>query len=797
MAFQIRKAAVLGSGVMGSGIAAHLANAGIPVIMLDIVPPRPGEGDKVDSKAFRNKFAATALQNLKKQKPSPIFSQKALALIEVGNFDDDLKRVGECDWVVEVIKEDLALKNGLFAKLEPLVKKDCIVTSNTSGMSIKGMTEGRGANFKQRFLVTHFFNPVRYMKLLELVPGEQTLPEVMDAMATFGERTLGKGIVYGKDTTNFIANRIGTYAMMRTIAEMDAAGLTIEEVDKIFGPAMGKPKSAIFRTADLVGLDTLIHVTQNCYDTLTGDEGRDAFKPPAWLQEMVKKGMLGDKSGGGFYKKNKGAEGEKEILALDLKTLQYRPQNKVRYESLGAAKDKETPAERIAAVLSGTDKAAKFAEKVTYDALAYASRRLGEIADDYVNVDRAMRWGFAWDVGPFETWDAIGLEKGLARMKELGFKPAQWVEDMVKAGRKSFYGTEGAADTYWEVKSKAPRKVTQAPRIITVEQLRRTKKPLLTNDSASTWDMGDGVLLLEFHSKMNSIDDLITEMMEKAIDEAEKNHRALVIGNDSQNFSVGANIMALLMAVNSGEAETVRQMVRRFQAANQRMRYSAIPVVSAPCGMTLGGGAEAAMGANAAQAAAETYMGLVEVGVGLIPGGGGTLQVLRNVYGPHAGDKDFDALPFLKKCFLTIGTAKVATSAEEAKELCFLQPGDGISMSRDHLLADARARAIGMAESGFRPPRPAVFALPGRSGAATVDMMLYDMQLNHQISEHDRKIGKKLAGVLTGGDVAPSTPVTEQQVLDLELEAFLSLTTEPKTQERIMFMLEKGKPLRN
>jgi 3-hydroxyacyl-CoA dehydrogenase len=797
MAFQIRKAAVLGSGVMGSGIAAHLANAGIPVIMLDIVPPKPGEGDKVESKAFRNKFAATALANLRKQKPSPIFSTRALPLIEIGNFDDDLKRVGECDWVVEVIKEDLALKNSLFAKLEPLVKKDAIVTSNTSGMSIKGMTEGRSQGFKQRFLVTHFFNPVRYMKLLELVPGSETLPEVMEAMARFGEEKLGKGIVYGKDTTNFIANRIGTYAMMRTIAEMEAQGLTIEEVDKIFGPAMGKPKSAIFRTADLVGLDTLMHVTKNCFDTLAGDEGRDAFKPPAWLEEMVKKGMLGDKSGGGFYKKMKGGEGEKEIQVLDLKTLSYRPQNKVRYDSLGAAKDKETPAERIAAVLGGSDKAARFAEKVTWDALAYASRRLGEIADDYVNIDRAMRWGFAWDVGPFETWDAIGLEKGLARMKELGFKPGQWVEDMVKAGKKKFYETEGAADTYWDSKSKAMKKAPQNPRVITVESLRRTSKPLKANDSASVWNMGDGVLLLEFHSKMNSIDDQITELMEFAVDEAEKNHRGLVIGNDASNFSVGANIGALMMAVSSGESEMVRNMVRRYQAVNQRMRYSAIPVVSAPTGMTLGGGAEATMGANASQAAAETYMGLVEVGVGLIPGGGGTLQLMRNVWGPLAGDKDFDALPFLKKCFLTIGTAKVATSAEEAKEMCFLQPGDGISMSRDLVLADAKARVLGMADSGFRPPRPSTFVLSGRSGAATVDMMLYDMQLNHQISEHDRKIGRKLAGVLTGGDVSPQSLVSEQQILDLELEAFLSLVTEPKTQERIFYMLEKGKPLRN
>ncbi|MCA3012462.1 MAG: enoyl-CoA hydratase/isomerase family protein [Myxococcaceae bacterium] len=794
---KIRKAAVLGAGVMGSGIAAHLANAGIPVLLLDIVPPKADPTDTPDSKAFRNKFALTAVANLVKQKPAPLMTQKALSLIEVGNFEDDLARVKECDWIVEVIKEDLKLKNELFKKLEHLVHDCAVVSSNTSGMSIKGMTEGTSAEFKKRFLVTHFFNPVRYMKLLELVAGEHTDPAIVRAMHTFGERTLGKGIVYGKDTTNFIANRVGTYGMMRTLQLMKEHGLSIEEIDKVFGPALGRPSSAVFRTADLVGLDTFFHVTKNCFDSLPNDEARETFKPPAFLEKMIERRMLGDKTQGGFYKKQKGGEGEKEILVLDLETLEYRVQKKVRFDSLGAAKDIEDLPERIRAVLGGSDKAAKFAEQVTLDTLAYASRRLGEIADDYVNVDRGMRWGFAWDMGPFEVWDVYGVEKGVKRMKELGITPAPWVQAMLDSGRTSFYGRDGLNDTYWDVGAKASKPVDRIARQVSVELLRRGNKKVDGNDSATLWDMGDGVLQLELHTKMNSIDTGIIEAMNKAVEHAEKGFRGIVVGNDGANFSAGANIAMLLWAIKDGQWDDIRKLVGGFQAANQRLRYSSVPVVTAPFQLTLGGGAELAMAGNFVQAAAETYIGLVEVGVGLIPGGGGNLQLLRNLYGMHQGAKDMDALPFLKKAFLAIGTAKVATSAEEAKEAGFFSPQDGISMSRDHQLADAKAVCIGLAEGGFRPPRPATFFLPGRSGAATIDMMLYDMQLNHQISEHDRLIGKKLASVLTGGDTSASVATTEARLLELELEAFLSLCGEEKTQARIEHMLLKGKPLRN
>lgn len=799
MTTRIRKVAVLGAGVMGSGIAAHLANSGVRALLLDIVPPKAGPGEDTSSKAFRNKFVLGALANMRKQRPSPIVSEQVFSYIEVGNFEDDMARIAECDWVIEVVKEDMAVKQALFAKVEQYARKDAIISSNTSGLSITGMLQGRGPEFRKHFLVTHFFNPVRYMKLLELVAGKETDPSVLLAIHLFGEDVLGKGIVYGKDTTNFIANRIGVYGMMKTIASMREAELTVEEVDKIFGPAMGRPKSAVFRTADIVGLDTFIHVAKNCYDTLTQDEMRDTFAIPDFLQKMVEKGMLGDKSGSGFYKKSKGGggDGEKEILALDLQTLDYRPQKKVRFESLGAAKDVEDVKERVATVMKGQDKAAKFAEKVTLDVLAYSSRRIPEIADDIVNIDRGVRWGFGWDLGPFEVWDAYGVKAGVARMKELGIQPAAWVEEMLATGRESFYGVQDGRDTYWDIRAKSVKQVQESPRTLRVEYLKRGNKKIAGNGSATLWDMGEGATLLEFHSKMNSIDDDIIAMMNTALDETEKNHLGLVIGNDGSNFSAGANIMALLMAAKSDEFEAIRKMAQSFQAANQRMRYSPVPVVVAPFNLTLGGGAEVTMGGNAIQASAELYMGLVEVGVGLIPGGGGNMQLLRNVYGPYAADKDFDPLPFLKKVFLSIGTAKVATSAEEAREAGFLKASDGITSNRDFLLMDAKVRVLGMAGSGFQPPRPTRFRLPGPSGAATIDMMLYDMQLNNQISEHDRKIGQKLASVLTGGDTSSTALVTEERLLELELEAFLSLTGDPKTQDRLMFMLEKGKPLRN
>jgi 3-hydroxyacyl-CoA dehydrogenase len=786
---RIRRVAVLGAGVMGSGIAAHLANAGIPTLLLDVVPGKPAPGEDPASPRFRNGLALAGIANLAKARPPQLVVPRAATWIRPGNFEDDLPELAGCDWIVEAVKEDLAIKQAVFARVERWARPDAIVSSNTSGLSIARMLEGRTPEFRKRFLVTHFFNPVRYMKLLELVPGPDTDPAVVERLHRFGEELLGKGIVYGKDTTNFVANRIGVYAMLKTIAEMEKAELSIEEVDAIFGPAMGRPKSAIFRTADIVGLDTFAHVAKNCFDTLVDDEGRDVFRLPPSLAAMIAKGLLGEKAGGGFYRRVKGGEPE----VLDLAALAYRPAHRVAHESLARAKRIDDVRARVGAVMHGEDRAAKFAEGVTLDVLAYASRRIPEIADDVAAVDRGMRWGFGWELGPFELWDAYGVREGVDRMRELGIAPAPWVLEMLAHGRDRFYAVKHGRDTEWS--GGAERVVPENPRALRVEHLRRTGRRVAGNPSASVWDLGDGVALLEFHTKMNAIDDATVAALDLALDEAERNFRALVIGNDGANFSAGANLVALSKAIADGNWEWVRNLSVRFQRANQRLRYSPIPVVAAPFGLTLGGGAEVTLGANAVQAHAELYAGLVEAGVGVIPAGGGTMGLLRAIYGPHASDPTFDPFPFVKKAFLAIGMARVSSSAEDARELGF--PVHGVSMNRDFLLSDAKALALGLANAGFVPPRPTVFRLPGRSGAATIDMLLYDMVQNGHATEHDRLIGRKLAAVLTGGDVSPAVPVTEDRLLELEVEAFLSLCGEPKSLARMKHLLETGKPLRN
>lgn len=797
MTYSIRKAAVLGAGVMGSGIAAQLANAGIPVLLLDIVPFKAAEGEDTSTKAFRNKFAASAVKKMPKTKPAPHFSANALPLIEVGNFEDDMHRLSEVDWVCEAIIERLDIKQKVFAQVEQHVGDTTIISSNTSGLTIEDMIEGRGEAFRKHFLVTHFFNPVRYMKLLELVSGKVTDPVVMAYMHKFSEETLGKGVVFGKDTTNFVANRIGVYGIMKTFEEMAKSELTVEEVDKICGPAMGRPKTAVFRTADLVGVDTFAHVAQNCYDSLVDDEERDAFHVPDFVKQMVEKGWLGRKSGFGFYKKDKGPDGKRVFLTLDINTMEHTPSEPVRYDSLKAAKKVKDVGERVATVMRGDDKAAKFAATVNFATLAYSSRRIPEIADDLVNIDRGMRWGFNWDLGPFEVWDAFGVAEGLAEIKSRGFEAAPWVQEMVDAGRTSFYAVEDGVDTYWDIPSKSSKPIPTNERTYSIEILKRGDKVIEKNYGATLWDMGDDVALLEFHTKMNAIDADIISMIDKSLDVVGRDYKGLVVGNDASNFSAGANIMLILMAAQQKKWDDIDAMLTGLQSAVQRMRYSRFPVVTAPAGLTLGGGAEVTMGGNAIQAAAELYMGLVEVGVGLIPGATGSIQLLRNLYGPFAANKDYDPFPYITQVFLTVGMAKVATSAEEARDFGFLSQNDGISMNRDFVLSDAKARCIGMADSGFLPPRTTNFLLPGPGGQATIDMLLYDMELNGQVSAHDRLIGAKLGTLLTGGDTSPTIPVTEERLMELEREIFLSLCGEKKTQERLMHMLQTNKPLRN
>jgi 3-hydroxyacyl-CoA dehydrogenase len=789
---RIRKAAVIGGGVMGQGIAALLASARIPVILYDIVPKDARDSD---DPVARNAYAAGAVQKIKKSRPSLIYTKRDADLyITPANVEDHMDLLADCDFIVEAVPEVLKIKQITFDNVEDHAREDAIIASNTSGLSIKNMIDGRSESFKKRFVVTHFFNPVRYMKLLEIVPGEQTDPEVMETMAEFGSRVLGKGIVYAKDTTNFIANRIGVHGMMSIMNSMSAHGMSPTDVDVIFGKAMGRPRSAVFGTADVVGLDTFVHVSQNCYDTLVDDEEREVFQIPDFVHAMVEKGWTGRKAGAGFFKKV-----GKEIHALNLETMEYEPRVKKRFDSIGAARGAKGPAGSIkAVVVDGTDDAAAFAREVTLKSLAYSARRLGEIADDIVNIDRGMRWGFNWELGPFQTWDAIGVKWGRDAMKEAGIEVAGWIDEMIEAGHTSFYQWDGTTELYYDPSSKAYKAIERPENEQTVDLLRRANKDLASNDGATLFDGGDDVLVLEFHSKANTVDLDVIDMLEKAVETMEGGHwKGLVLANDSDNFSMGANVGLVVGAANSGAFDQIEELVKRFQDVNQAMRYSSKPVVAAPTGMTLGGGAEMTMGANATVAAGELYIGLVEFGVGLIPGGGGNLQLMRNVFGMHAGSPDFDALPFLQKIFMTIGMAKVATSAEEAKESGFLTHDSIVSLGRQHLLYKAKQLVLGMSASGFTPPRPAQFRLPGRDGYATIDMLLYSMVENNQISAHDRLIGQKLAHVITGGHTGKRVLVGEQDLLDLEREAFLSLCGEEKTKERMIHMAMKNKPLRN
>ena len=793
---RIRKAAVIGGGVMGRGIAAHLANARIPCYLLDIVPPKPGEDDDVHDPSFRNKFSAGAIERMKKEKPSPIFAKRDLEYITPGNIEDNLDWLGEVDWIIEAVPETMKIKQDTFAKIEANAHRDAIIASNTSGLSIEGMLQGRTQEFKERFLVMHFFNPVRYMKLLEIIPNKQTTDRVLESAVAFGRDVLGKGIVFAKDTTNFIANRIGVHGMMSIMHTMPKYDMSPAGVDVLFGKPMGRPKSAVFGTADVVGLDTFVHVAQNCYDTLEEDEERDKFKLPGYINEMVHKGFLGRKSGAGFFKK----EG-KDILALNLQTMEYQPREKPRFDSVGAAKKAGGgPAKSIRTiVVEGTDQAAKFAREVTLQSLSYSARRLGEIADDIVNVDRAMRWGFNWELGPFEVWDAIGVKWGADQMREHDIAVPAWIDKMIKEGHTSFYKWDGATKLYYDYQKHEYVPIERDEKGLSVDQLKRSDKKLSSNDGATLYDAGDGALCLQFHTKLNTVDMDVIEAMENAVETLENSDfEGLVIANDADNFSAGANIVLVVGAAKQGEFGQIEELIKRFQDVNQRMRYSSKPVVTAPTGLTLGGGAEVTMGGNSVVAAGELYMGLVEFGVGLIPGGGGNVQLLRNLYGPYATDTDFDALPFLKKVFMQIGMAKVATSAEEAMEAGFLvAERDVVVLNRDHLLYTAKERALGLARGGFRPPRPTQFRLPGRDGYATIDMLLYSMVQDNQISDHDRLIGQKLATVITGGNTSAGVLVSEQHLLDLEREAFLSLCGEEKTQERMIHMAMNNKPLRN
>ncbi len=799
---KIRRAAVLGAGVMGSGIAAHLANAGISCLMLDIVPPNLTDEERRKglterSPAFRNRFARNGLEAIRKSRPSLLYSRKDLERIAIGNLEDDLAEAAACDWIVEAAPEKLELKRDLFARIEALWKPPTVVSSNTSGISIGQMMEGRGKEFRRHFLVTHFFNPVRYMKLLELVAGEDTDPGILREMAEFGERRLGKGIVFAKDTPNFVGNRVGVFAMMHAMQAMVEDGLTIEEADQVLGPATGRPKSAAFGTADLVGIDTLLHVSDNCYRNLPGDPDRERLLPPPFVAEMVRRGWLGRKSGGGFYRMEGKGESKKKFV-LDPAAMDYRPAAKVSFPSLDAAKGEEDPGARIRKVIEGEDKAARYAWKVIAETLRYAALRIPEIADDVVNVDHAIRWGFNWALGPFETWDAIGVPESVDRMRREGREIPANVEGMLAGGNRSFYRSRDGVREYYDFASGGYRPVPLSPDVLLLPSLKERNRVVLRNLGSTLYDLGDGVLCLEFHTKMNAVDGDIVAMMNEGVALAEREFAGMVLANHAENFCVGANLMLLFLEAQNRNFEGIERMVREFQDACMRLRYSGRPVVAAPAGMALGGGCEICLGADRIRAAAESYLGLVEIGVGLIPAGGGTKEmVVRHLEGIPEGVAA-DPFPFLRKAFETIGMAKVATSAKEARELGFLRPWDRISIQRDFLIQEAKNTVLAMNREGYEAPSPrADIPAGGRGEIPNFSLALYAMKTAGQISPHDELIGKKLARVICGGDVPRGTRRSEQDFLDLEREAFLSLCGEEKTVARIQYMLMKGKPLRN
>jgi 3-hydroxyacyl-CoA dehydrogenase len=785
----IRRVGVIGAGVMGSGIAAHLANAGVQAILLDIVPPDLPEADRAKP-AARNRFAASGLEKALKARPAAFFHPSFARLVEIGNTEDDLGKLADCDLVIEAIIEKMGPKRALFEKLEAAAP-NAIVASNTSGLRIAEMVQGRSDAFKKRFLVMHFFNPVRYMKLLELVVGPDTDPGTLARVRGFGEDVLGKGVVVGKDTPNFIGNRIGTHAMMAAIQQMLAEGLAPEDVDAITGPAMGHPKSASFRTGDIVGIDTLVHVADNCFASLTDDEERAVFEVPAFIRAMVDRKLLGDKTKSGFSRKGKDGSFE----TFDPYTREYRPKagDADVKKATKSAEKVEDAAGRVKKLVADPGKAGAFAWKILSRSLAYSARRVGEIADEVTAIDEAMRWGYNWELGPFETWDALGFAATVERMKKDGLALPASIDAMIAAGATGFYkGRE-----VWDLA--AGKYVTRAedPRTVTLPAARRGSAAVLKNDGAEAWDLGDGVLGVTFKTKANSLDADVIGMMGQAIERAETDFRAMVIANQGEHFCVGANIFLVAMAGSQKDTTTLRGVVKTLQDTLQRIKYASVPTVAAPYGMTLGGGLEVCMACSTVQASAETYAGLVEVGVGLVPGGGGTVNMLWRALEGIPEGATINVFEIVAQVFKNIALARVATSADEAKALGYFRKTDGVSFDRARQLADAKARAIGLAESGYHAPAPRAYKLPGESGIATLQMSIDVLVAGGHASPHDALIASRLASVLCGGPGGASREVTEGEVLALEREAFVALACEPKSLERIQYMLMNNKPLRN
>ncbi|MEK6337245.1 MAG: 3-hydroxyacyl-CoA dehydrogenase/enoyl-CoA hydratase family protein [Acidobacteriota bacterium] len=788
---RVEKAAVLGAGTMGAQIAAHLANAQIPTLLLDIVPR--------EETPDRNAIARAGYEAAKKAKPAAFFTADLASLVTIGNFEDDLAKLKDCDLIIEAVVENLEIKRSLYEKVEQHRRPGSIVASNTSGIPLKQLAEGRSEDFRAHFLGMHFFNPPRYMHLVELIRTEWTKPEVSCSMFGFLDERLGKGVVIAKDRPNFIANRIGTFGALVTIHTMLEDGYAIEEVDKITGPAVGRPKTATFRTFDLVGLDVLAHVVKNLGENLPDDPERAMFAMPEFVGKMIERGLLGNKTKAGFYRRQKGEGDKREIWTLDVATLDYRPAQKVKLPALEMAKNIEDTAERIKTLVWSKDRAGAFLWKTFSRTLCYAADRIPEIADTVVEVDRAMQWGFNWELGPFEAWDAIGVEKSVAKLKEEGKDVPANVQKLLDSGAKSFYKQENGQRFYFDFPSAKYVPATDPPGTIILKSLKDRTGVIKKNSGASLVDLGDGVACLEFHSKMNSIGGDTLEMLRAALAEVEKNYLGLVVGNQGQNFSVGANLMLMLMEAQDENWEELDMIGRFFQQSVMSLRYSPKPVVVAPFQMVFGGGCEMVLHADRVRASAETYIGLVEVGVGIIPAGCGTKEMLVRAMDSIPHDmKDADPFPFVKRAFETIALAKVATSAEEARNLGFLSAEDSVSMNRDRLIADAKKEVLALAASGYVEPQPRTDILAlGNPALATLKLGVHMMKRAGYISDHDALIGEKLARILTGGDLNHATRVSEQYLLDLEREAFLSLIGTRQTQDRIAHMLKTGKPLRN
>jgi 3-hydroxyacyl-CoA dehydrogenase len=795
----IRKIAILGSGVMGSAIACHFANVGCEVLLLDITPKELTEEEKakgltLESKVVRNRIVQSSFDRSIKSNPAPLMSKKFASRISLGNFDDDMQKIKNVDWILEVVVENLDIKKKVYEQVEKYRTPGTLTTSNTSGIPIHLMAEGRSEDFKKNFAGTHFFNPPRYLKLFEVIPTPYTDPEITKFLLHYGDLYLGKTSVLCKDTPAFIGNRVGVWGLLKVIDSMRKFDLNVDEIDKLTGPVIGRPKSATFRTSDLVGLDTLVKVANNLYAGLPNDEGRELFKLPEVVSKLDQNKWLGDKTGQGFYKKSKNAKGETEILTLDLKTLEYKPKAKAKFATLETTKTIDNLKDRFKVLLAGKDKAGDFYRDCFYGLFQYASNRIPEISDELFRIDDAVSAGFGWEMGPFETWDAVGVEKSIPVMEAANYKPAQWVYDMIAAGNKSFYKVEEGQRKYYDIPSKSYKAIPGKEEFIILENL--SNNIIWKNAESKVTDIGDGIINFAWHSKSFTLGTSVIEGLNKAIDLAEKNHRGLVIGHQGPDFSLGANLGLVFMYAIEQDYDELDFMVRAFQNSTMRIRYSSIPVAVAPQGRTLGGGCEMTLHSDIAQAAAETYIGLVEVGVGLIPGGGGTKEFTKRVSDrAQEGDVELNAL---QNAFMNIATAKVALSAEESREMGILREHDRISMNKDRQILDAKAAVIEMADAGYTMPTQAKnIRVLGRTGLALFAAGVNGMKMGRYISEHDEKIAMKIANVMCGGDLTSPQEVSEQYLLDLEREAFVSLCGEKKTLERIQSILTGGKTLRN